>query len=211
MTDHAPDQPTTQPADNTPPATPTIRISPRTGRPMQKQLCKAPEDLKRRARIVAREIINGASSYMAAKTAGYSDSYAKYCQPEILQNPTIKATFASIMDKAGLTDDSLAQDINRLRKFSKAHIIKGLDKDEVVQVEDGQVQLGAVKLAVQLKGHLIERREDASTTNVNVLSISTEELLEIAARGRAIDVAPEDEPHRQPTGNPAPVARSEAE
>ena len=141
-------------------------------KPKQKQIGKTKGDLKRRARGIAKAIISGSSETDALKSVGYSHSSALNHKNEICNNPVIKQTFTEIMDKAGLTDESLCCDIDRLRKFNKKQVIRGKEADTIVEIEDGQVQLGAVKLAVQLKGHLIEKTQETGELTIKVVKFS---------------------------------------
>ena len=127
-------------------------------KPKQKQLGKTKTDLRRRARIAAKAIINGATTTEALQVAGYSRDYALTNSTQILNNQVIKKTFNEIMDEAGITDTSLAADINRLRhaKETKFFSDKGIVTDER-EVEALSIQADMTKFAAKVKGHVTDK------------------------------------------------------
>jgi hypothetical protein len=124
----------------------------------KKPLGKTKADLRRRARIVAKEVINGASVTEALVTAGYSKAYALTSSTEIVNNPVVKATFNQLLDKAGLTDEQIAARIRQLSeaKETKFFSEKGIVTDER-EVEALSIQADMVKFAAKVKGHVIDR------------------------------------------------------
>ncbi len=110
-------------------------------------------------RKLFKALAEGQTQRAAGLLAGYSKKNVDSVVGHELEKPHIRMAFAQFLTKAGLSDDCLSNHIRRLTGFCKKTIIRGAEGDEIVEVEDGQVQLGAVRLAVQLKGHLIEKRE----------------------------------------------------
>lgn len=112
--------------------------------------------LKRRKFVAG--LLAGKSQTKAAISAGYSKKCAKSIASEILTKPDVKATFAELLDKAGLTDDHLAA---RIKELSAAKETKFFQKDGIVtdqrDVEALGVQSDMVQFATKLKGHLVDR------------------------------------------------------
>ena len=129
-------------------------------KPKQKQLGKTKGDLKRRARIIAAEIINGKSETEALKCAGYSHTSALNHKNEICNNVVIKQTFTQILESAGLTDSYIADRIKQLSeaKETKFFADKGI-VTETREVSALGIQANMIEFAAKLKGHLVEKRE----------------------------------------------------
>ena len=122
-----------------------------------------------RQRKLITELAKGTKQKDAARLAGYNSKYAEQVASTELKKLEESGTFAEIMTRLGITDESLVDDIQRLRKFSRSTIVRKLEGEEIVEVADGQVQLGAVKLAVQLKGHLVEKDPAPATIIINMM------------------------------------------
>ena len=129
----------------------------------KKQLGKTKADLRKRARIAAKEVINGAPIVQALQTAGYTQQTAIQHSEEILNNPTIKKTFNQLLDKAGLTDDTIAARINELSNATETKFFsdKGIVTDQR-EVKALSIQADMVKFAAKVKGHVVERSALAS-------------------------------------------------
>jgi len=129
-----------------------------TLKPLKKQLGKTKADLKHRARKIVAGILKGQTEVEAIKSAGYSEGYAITGKKDILNNPEIKKTFAQILEKAGLTDDYLAERIKQLSEaketkfFQEKGIVTEIREVEALGIQSEMIQFGA-----KLKGHLAEK------------------------------------------------------
>jgi len=136
-------------------------------KPKQKQVGKTKSALEGRARKIAKSILAGKPETQALKDAGYSESYATHHKGAILSNPVIQATFTSILEKAGLTDDYIA---DRVKELSEAKETKYFQKDGRVtderEVDALGVQADMVQFAAKLKGHLTEKVQSTSDVTV---------------------------------------------
>jgi phage terminase small subunit len=133
-------------------------MPPKPTKVKQKQLGKTKNDLKRRARVIAQEIISGETESNALIKAGYSPSYAQHHSDGILTNPTIKQTFQTILAQANVTDERLADKIDVLleAKEVKHFVHQGEVKDQR-EVEALQIQADMVKFAAKLRGHVVDK------------------------------------------------------
>ena len=118
--------------------------------------------LKQRKLIKARA--EGKTLQQAGEIAGYSPRTAESQACVELKKPQVVEAFNSILDRIGLTDERLATKINDLMDCKKAVSCvsqkdAGPGSVDFVDVDDNSTQLGAAKLAAQLKGHLIEKKE----------------------------------------------------
>ena len=110
--------------------------------------------VKERKLIKAR--IEGKTVTESAKIAGMGRTYAS----KSIERPQVKELFASLLDKAGLTDEKLASKIAQLAEaketkfFANQGII--LDQREVEAIE---TQRKMTEFACKLKGHLVEKVE----------------------------------------------------
>ena len=78
-------------------------ISPRTGKPKQKQLGKSKLLLRERGRKIAVSLLKGKTQQEALIDAGYSPASARNAS-EILDNPVIREGYCEVLEQAGLTD-----------------------------------------------------------------------------------------------------------
>lgn len=110
--------------------------------------------VKERKLIKAR--IEGKTVTEAAKKAGLGRTYAS----QALNKPHVKELFTDLMDKAGLTDNALANKINQLSnaKETKFFAFQGEIGDQV-EVEAIETQRKMTEFACKLKGHLVEKVE----------------------------------------------------
>ena len=136
--------------------TPTTQPLPAAAgdKPKQKHLGKTKRELTARAKLILQEIINGATEAQALKKAGYSAGYVSSQREAILSNPTLQHTFQACLDRAGVTDDKIA---DRLDKLIDAKSLKRFGKENI-EIDDNGTQLGAVQLAAKLRGHMVEQR-----------------------------------------------------
>jgi len=161
-------------------------------KPKQKQLGKTKKELKQRAKIIASELINGATKSAACITAGYSPTYAIQNAGKIIEHPLIQQTFRKLLEDAGLTDEALAAKINSLvnAKETKFFTHQG-EVVETREVEALTIQADMTKFAAGLMGHkgAGERPTqgnsyiDLSTINVQINSSSAKAGLELDTQG----------------------------
>lgn len=119
-----------------------------------------------RRRKIIKSIIEGKTQKQAGIAAGLKAENVESQVCNILKEPQTRATFSHIMETAGLTNEFLSNKIRSLCDFSKKQVVKGKDADTVIEVADGQVQLGTVKLVTQLKGHLVDKVEHGASESL---------------------------------------------
>jgi hypothetical protein len=130
--------------------------------------------IKKRSKIVATELINGASAKQACLTAGYSNTTNVN---QVLMNKEVVKSFNSILEKTGLTDDAIADKLKQLfnAKTTKFFADKGVVTDQR-EVEDNTIQLDTTKTLLKVKGHITDK------TSIEVPGI--EDILEQIANRR---------------------------
>lgn len=167
-------------------------ISPRTGRPMQKQLGKSKKALELRGKKIAIGLLEGKTQEQALIDAGYSPTSARN-PSEILENPVIKQIYCEILDKAGATDEACAKVIfDAMRATRTVSCVSGKDAGsgsvDFVDVEDHPVRLKAVDMVHKVRGRYVEKKvitgPDGGPVIVKTTDLTDEELLDIASRGR---------------------------
>jgi hypothetical protein len=139
--------------------------SPQTNQETQKKaLGKTRKELKHRARIIAKEMLNGSSQTAACVKAGYSTTTSLCKSTAIVNNSLVKKTFNEILEKSGLTDEAISEKINSLvhAKETKFFSDKGVITDQV-DVDALSIQADMVKFAAKIKGHVVER-----SININI-------------------------------------------
>lgn len=131
-----------------------------------KPITKRAKQLTNKQRKLVKYVLQGKSKAQAAISAGYSVLSSREIAQQTLALPHVQETMASIMVKAGLTDEAIADKINQLCKAKKTLYFadKGLVTDER-EVEDHAIQRSSIELAAKIKGHLIDR---SINLNVNV-------------------------------------------
>ena len=124
----------------------------------RKSLGQTKADLKRRGKLIIKEIMNGSSQSEALIRAGYSKTYAIMKGKDVINNPTIRQTFTTFLEKAGLDDEALAAKIAQLcaAKETKFFSDKGKVTDQR-EVEALNIQLEAVKHVTKLKGYVTDK------------------------------------------------------
>jgi len=96
----------------------------------------------------------------AAILAGYSEKTAKDQASQLLSNPKLSSYIAQILDRAGLTDQAIADKILALINAKKtmffSHQGKVVDKREVEALD---IQADMTKFVTKIKGHVIDRSQ----------------------------------------------------
>jgi hypothetical protein len=144
----------------------------------QKHISKTKQSVKHRAKIIAREMINGATAAEALITAGYSKTNAT---TTILNNPIVKQTFNDLLDKAGLSDDVLAERIRFMAndaKETKYFADKGIVTDQR-EVEALSIQADMLKFAAKVKGHVIDKQQTASVNVAYTLTGTLKDMVDL--------------------------------
>ncbi len=107
--------------------------------------------------------LESGNASQAALQAGYKQTMSGR---ENLLKPTIKNAFQQLLDRAGLTDGYLADNVFKLTKAQKIQscdilvkkengkIVVNENSNDFIEVNDNNVQLGATKLALQIKERL---------------------------------------------------------
>ena len=121
----------------------------------QKRLSKTKTMVRKRAVIIAKEMIKGANATDAIVTAGYSKQTPV---TQILNNQIVKQTFNSILEKTGLTDEAIAEKLKSLfnAKETKFFSDKGI-VTETREVEALQIQSDTTKTLLKVKGHIVDK------------------------------------------------------
>ena len=125
-------------------------------KPKQKQLGKTKRELKARAMMIIKAIVeDGASEREALKSAGYSDTSIITGKAGILKNPVMQRTFAQCLEAAGVTDDVLSEKIRGLINAKEVkHFAYQGKVEDTRKVDALGIQAQAVELACKLKGHI---------------------------------------------------------
>ena len=139
-------------------------------KPKQKQLGKTKGDLKSRAKKIVKALLDGKTETEAVKCAGYSPAYANSGKHVIMNNPVILKTIREIYERAGITDDYLARKNEELLNAREMKFFqeKGIVTDSR-EVDDNGTRLGALKLAHQLKGNLVEKTQEMGELVIKVV------------------------------------------
>ena len=152
-------------------------ISPRTGKPMQKQLGKGKRALKMRGQKIALGLLEGKTQEQALMDAGYSPASARN-PSEILENPVIKKTFYEILEKAGLSDMYVAGKHRELMDATR--------KQDSVDVPDYMARARGLDMYYKIRGRYIEKQEISVNDGgpIEIHDMTDAELLVIAMSGR---------------------------
>jgi hypothetical protein len=159
--------------------------------PKQKQLGKSKIELKKRAKIIAKAMMGGATAKDALISAGYSFDTASTQTTAVLDNPVVQETFQKILEKAGLSDDFLAA---KLRSLVDAKEIKFFSEKGIVtdrrEVEALSIQADMLKFAAKVKGHT---KEETGAINNNInWSVNFNLVAKVEPDSKVIDLQPVD-------------------
>lgn len=113
-----------------------------------------------RQRAYVAGVLAGKSKRRAALDAGYTESSARNPRANIESKPGVQRLFTNLMEKAGVSDELLAQRVYQglFAMEIKFAILEGkiTDKCSVVAFAERRAML---ELALRLKGYLTERHE----------------------------------------------------
>lgn len=142
-----------------------------------------------------KERAKGASQRKAAKRAGISRPTAVRAE----KDPRIKTAMALALERAGCTEDKIAEVVYRnmdATKVISANVIRGKsdsladEKDgmadahsmtkDFINVPDGPTQLKAAELAGKFRGDFIEKHEHSGSIGFDLSDVSEETLRRIA-------------------------------
>lgn len=109
--------------------------------------------------------MDGKTAAEAIVAAGYAPRSAERNVAQVLNNPIIKATIAEIFDKAGLSDDAIANQLRDLSKATKKTYFASHGKvcDER-EDPDHSTLLATIGLTAKIKGII----DKSANLNVNV-------------------------------------------
>jgi hypothetical protein len=151
---------------------------------------------------VARNVAKGMTLQEAGETVGYPPESARQSAWKAME--TIKRKAPEVFDKAGLTLDSLAEDVHRLRRAKEKKFVSfmGSFSDER-EVDALDIQIKAVDMGLRVHGAYKEGQNAGtsirSETNTVCLVVTDERRAAELARllaphgspGVVIDVAPQ--------------------
>ena len=107
-------------------------------------------------KILIKCLVEGKSLRKSSKIAGLNECYA--C--DLLKQPKIKEAFTECLERAGLTDQAIADKILALINAKKtmffSHQGKVVDKREVEALD---IQADMTKFVTKIKGHVIDRSQ----------------------------------------------------
>lgn len=101
-----------------------------------------------RAKKYIKNKVSGMSDYQAAVKAGYSHNTAIAAKQNI-ENPSVKESLRQLMDRKGLTDDRILDEV--IDGIENSKRIVGSD-DNFVEVPDYAVKHKYLETAIRLKG-----------------------------------------------------------
>ena len=126
----------------------------------------------RRAHIL-KAAVEGKDLKKAAIETGISPKSASQQVSMILKEPAVRASFAMIMEEAGLSDKFLAEKVKALVDAKQTLYFQ---KDGIVtdsrEVEALETQRKTLELATKLKGHL--REQSQLDVNVGIMALVVE-------------------------------------
>lgn len=139
-------------------------------KPVDKTAPVKAKKLSLKQKKLVKEVISGKTQKEAAKSVGYSKTYAS----ELLNKPELSVSIRDLMSHMGLSDGHLLIKHRELLNAQKQ--LSGV-KDansgslEFVEVPDHVVQAKALEMAYKLKGAFVEKKEitfpDGVQINVN--------------------------------------------
>lgn len=123
-----------------------------------------PNKLNTRQRKYVAGAMSGKTPRQAALDAGYSPSVAQTASKTINKTPAVRALFILALEKAGITDEMLAQ---RLHDGLNATETKLAQKDGVFQDSRELIAFperrATVELVARLRGLMVEKTESELT------------------------------------------------
>lgn len=117
--------------------------------------------------LFAKHYASGKSGKQAAVLAGYSERSSEVIASENLTKPNVLAKIESILDKAGLSDEALAQRLQQAIDAGLGEKAKNADS------------LKGIRMALELKDRFPSKKHEItqeSTYEMRLMSMTTEEL-----------------------------------
>jgi len=119
---------------------------------------------REKAKIVAKNLLQGKTKKDALLAAGYKKSTANTQVKRICDHPIVQSELHKLADKLGLTDNKLIKKHVELLDATKTvSTVSGKDAGagtvDFVDVPDYQTQCKAVDMGYKVKGHYVERHE----------------------------------------------------
>ena len=130
---------------------------------------KSPKACAVRRKKLVRALIDGKSLRETAISTGLSPATAQKQATQILDHPTSKALFAEYLEKAGLSDEILAEKIEKLTNADQTLFFQhqGRVTDERI-VPALETRRKSLELCARLKGHLQETKVSPDIT-INIM------------------------------------------
>jgi hypothetical protein len=122
--------------------------APKTSRPKIPK-GKLPE--KRRRAAVAFVGEAKGNKTKAMRQAGYTDATAEHHQDRVFDDPRTQGEIRRLLDAADLSDSNLVTKLKALTTSEVTHFYKD---EAVANCSDNKTRLEAVRLALELRGHL---------------------------------------------------------
>jgi hypothetical protein len=145
-------------------------------------------ELKRRAKIIVKAMLDGKTATEACQLAGYS---SKTPVTNLINSKEVQKSFQQNMEKAGLSDDFLAA---KLRSLVDAKEIKFFSEKGIVtdqrEIEALSIQADMLKFATKVKGH-IKEETGAINNNIN-WSVNFNLVAKVEPDSKVIDLQPVD-------------------
>lgn len=139
----------------------------------KKHASKTKTAVKARRKKIIKSIIEGKTEKQAGIDAGLSPKTSEAQVCEILKEPEVRQTMTAMLEKAGITDEFLGK-LHREQCYATKVIsaIGGKEANggtvDFVDVPDNTARINAMKLAYQIKGHLVEKTETKHSGNIGV-------------------------------------------
>ena len=151
-------------------------ISPRTGKPKQKQLGKSKLLLRERGRKIAVSLLKGKTQQEALIDAGYSPASARNAS-EILDNPVIREGYCEVLEQAGLTDVFAAK--------THKNLMEATTTTQAGEYPDHMARARALDMYYKVRGRYIERKEISGKDGapIKIQDMTDDELIAIIQRG----------------------------
>jgi len=115
-------------------------------------------DLTIREKRLIKGVVSGLTGAEAARRAGYSAKSASQLASETLAKPKVQSALLAAMEKAGITDDRIAQVMdeglkaNRVVSARVTNKDAEVDTDDFIEVPDHAVRHKFLETAIDVKG-----------------------------------------------------------
>jgi phage terminase small subunit len=154
--------------------------------------------LTAKQRKLIKGIAEGKTQRQAAIDAGYSRHSADAIASRVVKKSHVSEALTATLDRVGCTDERIAMKIHALMDAKKTvSAVSGTGANagtmDFIEVDDNPVQLAAVKLAAQLKGHFQEKVKHEHTIDADD---ALRETIRELVRGTTIGSRTQSASHR---------------